>query len=186
MTWGSAAMRTHKPHYQGREIRKWTSLRPRKTCSLRGRACSHAPLLVATPFPPAHAPFPWWPRPSLQLTPPSPGGHAPSPGGHTLLSGGHAPFLLTSQNLRLGQHPPLASPAPPLSLLQEQKRLQLLDGISMAKVSWICSRGRCPRMLQENRSEMQRHQKRPQQGQPTIPQLSLEACSHLQSLTSYS
>ena len=63
MTWGSAAMRTHKPHNQGREIRKWTSLRPRKTCSLRGRACSHAPLLVATPFPPAHAPFPWWPRP---------------------------------------------------------------------------------------------------------------------------
>lgn len=172
MTWGSAAMRTHKPHNQGREIRKWTSLRPRKTCSLRGRACSHAPLLVATPFPPAHAPFPWWPRPFPWWPHPPlwrPRSFSPDP-----------------QNLRLGQHPPLASPAPPLSLLQEQKRLQLLDGISMAKVSWICSHGRCPRMLQENRSEMQRHQKRPQQGQPTIPQLSLEACSHLQSLTSYS
>ena len=153
------------------------------------------------------APFPWWPRPplwwpcpfppghapSLQLTPPFPGGHAPSlqltppfPGDHALLSGGHAPCLLTSQSLMLGQHPPLVSPAPPLSLLQEQKRLQLLNGISTAKVSWVCSYGRCPQMLQENRSEMQRHQKRPQEGQPTTPQLSSEACSHFQSLTSSS
>ena len=95
----------------------------------------------------------------------------PSPGGHTLLSRGHAPFLLTSQNRRLGQHPPLASAAPPLSLLQEQKRLQLLHGISMTKVSWIWSHGRCPRMLQENRSEMQRHQETPARPAHNTPAL---------------
>ena len=142
-----------------------------KTCSLRGRACSHAPPLVATPSPPAHAPFPWWPRPSPPAHAASPGGHAPFPWWpHPPLSW-PCSFSPDFQNRRLGQHPPLASAAPPLSLLQEQKRLQLLHGISMTKVSWIWSHGRCPRMLQENRSEMQRHQETPARPAHNTPAL---------------
>ena len=140
---------------------------------------AHAPFpWWPRPFPPAHAPFPWWPCPFLPAHAPFPWWPCasslmatPLPSSSRPFPGGHAPSLLTSQSRMLGQHPPLESPAPPLSLRQEQKRLQLLDGISTAKVSWVCSRGRCPQMLQENRSEMQRHQKTPARPAHNTPAL---------------